>query len=64
MGTVVSINRPPLKRDLRIESYSVIDKILDPAKRKAADEYYNHRYRYIGEDDFTKRLSNKNKKEK
>lgn len=43
----------------KIKSYSLLDKILDPMKKKEADEYYKNNYEYIEKDDFAKKIFGK-----
>lgn len=43
----------------KIKSYSLLDKILDPQKKKESDEYYKNNYEYIESDDFAKKIFRK-----
>ena len=47
------------KYSQKIKSYSLLDKILDPQKKKEADSYYKNNYEYIEADDFAKKIFGK-----
>jgi len=61
MNTVLSISKQTEAKDLRVKPYSIAEMILDPAKKKEADDHYNQQ-EYIEKDDFAKKLFGKNKK--
>ena len=60
IGAVLSMNKFVDKKDARIRSYSIVDMILDPSKKKEADDYYSSQYQYVEKDDFAKKLFKKN----
>jgi len=59
MGAVLSMSKYIDKKESRINSYSIIDLILDPDKKKEADKYYSKTYEYVEKDDFAKKLFGK-----
>ena len=44
MGAVLSLKSHVNKKDKKIQSYSIIDLILDPKKRKEYSNYYDSKY--------------------
>lgn len=64
MGAVLSLQQHIEKKESHIRSYSIIDMILDPSKKKEADKFYNSQYEYIEKDDFAKKLFGTNKDKK
>ena len=64
MSAVLDLAKQSEKRETRAKSYSIVDMILDPAKKKEADDYYNDQHEYVEKDDFAKKLFGKNKNKK
>ena len=45
MENVIDIQDYSNKKDIKIKSYSIIDMILNPKKRKETYEYYDSKYK-------------------
>lgn len=61
MNPVTDISDLKAQQEAKIRSYDIKDLILDPIKRKEADDYYMSNYEYIEEDDFAKRVFGRKK---
>lgn len=59
MAEVINLKNYVNAKETKIRSYSILDKILDPTKKKEADNYYNKNYEYIEKDNFCEKLLRK-----
>lgn len=44
MSVVLNMSKFTNKKNARIRSYSIVDMIIDPVKRKETYDYYNDKY--------------------